>query len=799
MADSISDIKGVRIDAGRFSGGVDLDLFDGDASKRHRASVIFGRNGSGKTTVANFIGKQVGLPDGPTCFYGYDHAPIALTGKNTVRVFGEQYIREKILIDEDGLEAIVMLGDQAAASKRISEIDSELAALGKAAIEYALARDEATNGPSSLARLEKAAKDRAKNGAWKERLAQIEGGNPSLTAARWDSIRKAKNAAARKELEAEFETLLEQYKRVESADEIITFRLPSISIDAYDEGGLRALLSEELDRPELSDREKRLLELARTGRQGLVEGAFAEFSKESVEYCPMCQQGVSASYKESLVDSISKILSKKAEEFKARLDAATLGNLRAFESLPEQISPDVADAYRVAVDDANRVIDKCNELLSLRKASLYTPIEVPDFGLYSVIAALNAAIDAVNDDIVRLNETISSREQLKGKLLDLNNRITYSDARDAIAKLSEAQIKLEAAEENLRKNKDEQRRLNEERGVQESKLKMTEIAVKSINRFLAAVYFDVERFKLVPSGDVYKVESYGKLVAPKDVSTGERNILALCYFFSEGGRGKFEGAEDSDPQYLVIDDPVSSFDMENRVGICSLLRERIAHVLDECEETRVTLLTHDAATVAELGHVLSDIKLGPRHDKKVRYGFLELVNGGTCKHSLKKSQYSVLLKKVYDYAVADDDDYAEACVIGNVMRRVLEAYGSFNYGVGMDRLSRDTDLRGRFGDLEEMLSNAMYRLALNDDSHMQEKAFSLNSTFSFERYSYEERKTLAKCVLLVLYLLDAEHVRKQLCIAGASVNEVESNLKKWQKEFSAPDGSKEHATLHNLV
>lgn len=702
MTDSITDIKGVCVNVGRFTGGVDLDLFDGDANKLHRASVIFGRNGSGKTTVANFIGKQAGLPDGPTCFFGYDHAPIALNNKSSIRVFSEQYVREKVLIDEDGLEAIVMLGDQATASKRISEIDQELIRLGEAAIEYGLAREEATNGPSSLSKLEKTAKDRAKNGAWKDRLIQIEGGNPSLTAARWDAILKAKNAAARKELEAEFETLLERYKRVEGADEIITLRLPNIPLDAYDEASLRVLLSEELDQPELTDREKRLLELARTGRQDLIEGAFAEFSKEGAEYCPMCQQEVSTSYKESLVDSISKILSKKTEQFKARLEAASLGNLSAFEALPQQISPDVADAYRAAVGGANRAIDKCNELLSRRKASLYAPIGVPDLGLFSAVVTLNAAIDAVNDDIARLNETICGREQLKGKLLDLNNRITYNDARDAIAKLDEAKKKLERAEENLRKNADEQRRLNEERGIQESKLKMTEIAVKSINRFLSAVYFDAERFKLVPAGDVYKIESYGKPVAPKNVSTGERNILALCYFFSEGGRGKFEGSEDSDPQYLVIDDPVSSFDMENRVGICSLLRERIAHVLDECKETRVTLLTHDAATVAELEHVLSDIKLGSGYDEKVHYGLLELTNGSICKHLLKKSQYSVLLKKVYDYAIADVDDYAEACVIGNVMRRVLEAYGSFNYGVGMDRLSRDTELKGRFGCFEEM-------------------------------------------------------------------------------------------------
>ena len=78
-------------------------------------------------------------------------------------------------------------------------------------------------------------------------------------------------------------------------------------------------------------------------------------------------------------------------------------------------------------------------------------------------------------------------------------------------------------------------------------MRMTEIAVTSINRFLSSVYFDAARFRLVPFGDVYRIESFGKPVAPKAISTGERNILALCYFFSEGGRCSYSSVKRDSP------------------------------------------------------------------------------------------------------------------------------------------------------------------------------------------------------------------------------------------------------------
>lgn len=110
MANSILDIKGVHVCAGRFSFGADIDLFKA-GSKPDRASVIFGRNGSGKSTIANYIAKKATADGDLDCFYDKDGCLFTLDRGGHVRVFSEEYVRDKILIDEDGIEAIVMLGE----------------------------------------------------------------------------------------------------------------------------------------------------------------------------------------------------------------------------------------------------------------------------------------------------------------------------------------------------------------------------------------------------------------------------------------------------------------------------------------------------------------------------------------------------------------------------------------------------------------------------------------------------------------------------------------------------------------
>ena len=443
---------------------------------------------------------------------------------------------------------------------------------------------------------------------------------------------------------------------------------------------------------------------------------------------------------------------------------------------------------RKALDRVNGVIAEYGKLVERRLQSLYEPIETEPLGLTEAISDFNASAVEANKEIDDLNDAVKGRAALRQQLLNLNDQMARIDANAAIKRYEDVKTELATAAKKLEQLVDKRSELERERRAEEAKMSMTDLAANAINGYLANVFFDSSRFVLVPYANVYKIESHGRPVRPSEVSTGERNILALCYFFSEGGKLKFEGFEDSDPQYIVLDDPVSSFDMENRVGICSLIRDRAAHILESNPDSLITVMTHDAGIAAELKHTFDDLG---EACKGTRSGFttdyLELRGDATCVLSMRKSRYSILLKRAFGFASSEQEDEGESCVIGNVLRRILEGYSSFNYGISMERLSRDKDLAAKFGPAATLLTSVMYRLALNDESHLKESLDALNPSLTFDRYSYQEKMAIAQCVFVLLDYLDENHVAKQLVHFGIPKEEVKRRVDEWRKRFVLDD------------
>lgn len=101
----------------------------------------------------------------------------------------------------------------------------------------------------------------------------------------------------------------------------------------------------------------------------------------------------------------------------------------------------------------------------------------------------------------------------------------------------------------------------------------TDIALEYINKELQYVFYSNRKVRLEPSDGCYKLKINGRNVAPKKISVGERNVLGLCYFFAKLFGGKTDSGKYALEYLLVIDDPVSSFDYGNRVGVMSLPNE----------------------------------------------------------------------------------------------------------------------------------------------------------------------------------------------------------------------------------
>lgn len=58
---------------------------------------------------------------------------------------------------------------------------------------------------------------------------------------------------------------------------------------------------------------------------------------------------------------------------------------------------------------------------------------------------------------------------------------------------------------------------------------------------------------------------------------------------------------------LIIDDPISSFDIENKVGIMSFLKYQLGQFLLGNVDTRAIIMTHDLLTFYDLNKIYEEL------------------------------------------------------------------------------------------------------------------------------------------------------------------------------------------------
>lgn len=794
----------IKVKGASFSTLTELKLFEprdgkdkngNDVFKTIKGTLLYGRNGVGKSTIAKAFRQIKGEESSTieqimTC--DKDDNPIALLEeeKKRIFVFDEDFVDKNVRLQEDHLETIIMIGEVADLAKKIEVAETERDAAKKnfetfeekyrdyqdnknikSPMYYQNQIKQALQGDGNWAGRDKRIKDRKINTQVKD--------NTYL------QIINCVPSQIRSDLCAEFEKMLIKLDEAKKGVSVINVAVPilSQSYKEYEDEYVSNLLAMKIEKPELDEREKYLLGLVERGRSQVLLNRLAYLREEKNNTCPYCLQIIPLDHKTSLITSIEKVLSKEVENHQEALNKLKYNPIQLLLDDYKELN-----SYQLCtklINSINEMILKNNEEINRKIDSPFAPILIKRTNVAELAVELSNALKTLEQERNDYNKKAIDTQPIVRKLNRINNEIAFHDINIFVKQMKKQEKEYGDAQARFKLLK---RALDDKQSVLDSLVSQrnnVHLALDVLNACLEYIFFTKDRLSIVYDNNTYKLLSHGKSVRPCDISVGERNIIGLSYFFTSIMEGQ-EEKDVYDKEYLlIIDDPISSYDFENRIGILSFLKYKLSAFLESNMDSRALIMTHDLGTYYDLNKEYEEIVESCKQKagvKNIKYNRYEMKINGIVPFEYKaRNEYTGLVEKIFSYATGQADEYE--IVVGNMMRQVLEAFSTFQYKKSIEHVSTDNDILAQLKEPEYITyyRNLMYRLVLHGGSHREEQVKTMNDFNFFSLISDEEKKKTAKDVLCFIYLLNKKHMLVHL----KSCRNADAMLESWCQDIKS--------------
>ncbi len=285
----------------------------------------------------------------------------------------------------------------------------------------------------------------------------------------------------------------------------------------------------------------------------------------------------------------------------------------------------------------------------------------------------------------------TKNEQLLELRKKLNNLTTLVKGAIGLEILQSATIKDKLQEVKDKETELKEKRENNKKKQQEIQdLKQQKSQTKDFADFVSQILNDINislKVELDTDNKNYIIKSTNEnaTLTIKDISEGEKNLLALLFFYYELFADNKQQSVKPEIELIIVDDPISSMDDSNKFYILELMKNLL-----ELPKQQVFILTHSWEDYCNLsyGKKAWDDKIDKKGNEiKSKYATFEIrkVNGISTlvKLSSKEKPYNYLFKEIYDFSEKSEEDIKNECQIyhyPNVMRRIFEEWYSFKVG-----------------------------------------------------------------------------------------------------------------------
>lgn len=271
-----------------------------------------------------------------------------------------------------------------------------------------------------------------------------------------------------------------------------------------------------------------------------------------------------------------------------------------------------------------------------------------------------------NEQLSELRKKLTNLTTLvKGAIgLEIHKSVTIKD------KLKE----IKGKEDELNEKRDNNKKKQEE--IQD--LKQQKSLTKDFADFVSQILNDINislKVELDTDNKNYIIKSTNEnaTLTIKDISEGEKNLLALLFFYYELFADNKQQNVKPEIELILVDDPISSMDDSNKFYILELMKNLL-----ELSNQQIFVLTHSWDDYCNLSYNLENKQDVATFELRKTNGISNLV-----KLSSKVKPYNYLFKEIYDFSEKSEEDIKNECQIyhyPNVMRRIFEEWYSFKVG-----------------------------------------------------------------------------------------------------------------------